>query len=546
MNHTFSYQALFRAAAPLAVVDSDLGLLQVNPAFSAMFEVPAEAMVGTSLLDCVVESDHGEVREACRGLAANPGAEPEPITFRFRNVHGKLRYVRAFLRRLPESAANLLTLIDVTKEKYFEYQLKKRLRETQQQHQALDSTLKAVQHAKQEWERIIDCVDGMVILTDNWGHIKRCSKSLKTQLGLDYKELLGQPFDKLFADFELIPRQDGESYDLFNPKTQHWYHVKTFLFMEQDETASGAVITVNDFTEMKRLNQDLTGKGAELEKAYEELKATQSQILHQEKMACVGQLAAGVAHEINNPMGFIISNLSTLEKYIERFSAYIQDLDGALANFPCDELAALSSRRKELKIDFVCADSVDLIRESLEGADRVKNIVQNLKGFSRVDSAQCCSTDINECLESTISIIWNEIKYKATLERDYGKLPLLTCYPQQLNQVFLNLLVNAAQAIPEQGVIRVETRCEQGDIRVKISDTGGGIPPEVLSRIFEPFFTTKEIGKGTGLGLSISFEIVQKHGGEILVDSRPGEGTTFTLRLPLQGVENSFADGVSM
>jgi len=270
-----------------------------------------------------------------------------------------------------------------------------------------------------------------------------------------------------------------------------------------------------------------------LDEAYRQLKSTQSQILQQEKMASVGQLAAGVAHEINNPMGFISSNLTTLKRYQGKLIDYLRLLE------KCGQESEQRQQQKEYKtkqkIDYILEDIVDLIDESSDGAERVKKIVQNLKSFSRVDQSDCVLADINECLESTLAIAWNEIKYKSTLEKDFGPLPLLTCYPQQLNQVFLNILINAAQAIKENGVIRIKTWAGEQTINISISDNGSGIAPAVKRRIFEPFFTTKEVGEGTGLGMSISYEIIKKHGGQIHVDSEEGDGTTFTIVLPCQG-----------
>ncbi len=275
---------------------------------------------------------------------------------------------------------------------------------------------------------------------------------------------------------------------------------------------------------------------ADLEQAYAQLKKTQAQILQQEKMASIGQLAAGVAHEINNPMGFITSNLGTLAKYQQRLFEYLLELEGWLTEVGNDEIRQqMLARRKKLKIDYMREDIDDLLAESKDGAERVREIVQNLKGFSRVDQAEHAEVDINECLDKTLSIANNEIKYKAQIEKDYGELPLVSCYPQQLNQVFLNLLVNAAQAIEEQGVICIATRRIGDKVQIDITDNGMGIPEENLEKIFEPFFTTKEVGKGTGLGMSISFEIIQKHGGDIVVASEVGKGTTFTITLPIQG-----------
>lgn len=283
-------------------------------------------------------------------------------------------------------------------------------------------------------------------------------------------------------------------------------------------------------TKMQELQQTI-----DEQKKYEEsMKAMQAQIIQQEKMASIGQLAAGVAHEINNPMGFITSNLTSLGKYAERLDTYIAALQGSL--YACTNhtgLDELDQLRQKLKVDYIISDVNELIKESLDGANRVRRIVQDLKSFSRVDQAEKTSANVNECLETTINIAWNELKYIATLEREFRELPLITCNPQQLNQVFLNLLVNAAQAMEQQGVITVKTWVEPGFVCVSIADTGRGMPKEVQNRVFEPFYTTKAAGKGTGLGLSISADIIRKHQGEISVESEPGKGTTFTVRLPV-------------
>jgi two-component system NtrC family sensor kinase len=199
-----------------------------------------------------------------------------------------------------------------------------------------------------------------------------------------------------------------------------------------------------------------------------------------------------------------------------------------------------AQERQKYKIDHICRDMPDLITESSDGAQRVRQIVQDLKNFSRIDGAQFAAADINDGLESTISIAWNELKYKTTIIKEYGQLPLVWCNLGQLNQVFLNILVNAAHAIKEQGEIRIATREEAGAVRIAISDSGGGIPPENIKRIFDPFFTTKEVGKGTGLGLAIAYDIVvNKHGGSIDVSSEVGSGTTFIITLPVKKEQNS-------
>ena len=275
-------------------------------------------------------------------------------------------------------------------------------------------------------------------------------------------------------------------------------------------------------------------KNHEVEKTNKEISVTQSQLLQQEKMASIGQLAAGVAHEINNPMGFISSNLGTLGKYTNRLTEFINTQSVVIESLQSTEASGrLKDTRKKLKLDYIVEDIEELIKESLDGAERVKKIVQNLKSFSRVDGAEYSHADINECIESTLNIVRNELKYKAVVEKEYGEIPLTKCYPQQLNQVFVNLLVNAAQAIEKQGVIKIRTWNGDGSIYVSISDTGQGIPEEKLNRIFEPFFTTKDAGKGTGLGLSITCDIVKKHKGEITVESKAGKGSTFIVKIPV-------------
>ena len=270
------------------------------------------------------------------------------------------------------------------------------------------------------------------------------------------------------------------------------------------------------------------------------IKKMQFQAIQREKLATIGQLAAGVAHEINNPMGFINSNLATLKKYTGRLAEFIGHLSiNIINNTNAETGKQVEDTRKLMKIDHILTDTLTLIEESLEGAERVKGIVRNLNSFARVDHAELSIIDINESLNNTINIAWNQIQYVATLNREFGDIPRIKCFPQQLNQVFLNLLVNAAHAIRtkggEHGVINVRTWSDNNAILVSIADTGCGIPEEIRLRIFEPFFTTKDVGKGTGLGLSISYDIIRKHGGEISVDSEAGLGTTFIVSLPVDG-----------
>ncbi len=280
--------------------------------------------------------------------------------------------------------------------------------------------------------------------------------------------------------------------------------------------------------ELSRLNADLNVLNGRLEEAH-------SQLLQSEKMASIGQLAAGVAHEINNPIGYINCNLITLQTYIFNL---LRVLDCYAKSEPLlpqesDEYDAVRRVKQEVNIDFLRQDIGDLLRESQEGVVRVRKIVQDLKEFSHADSAEWAWADLHAGLDSTLNIVHNEIKYKADVVKEYGGLPRVECIPSQINQIFMNLLVNAAQAIEGRGVITLRSGAAGDEVWIEVEDTGKGVAPEHLSRIFEPFFTTKPVGEGTGLGLSLSWAIVQRHGGRLEVRSTVGVGTTFRLTLPI-------------
>ncbi|MCE1226760.1 MAG: ATP-binding protein [Geobacteraceae bacterium] len=280
---------------------------------------------------------------------------------------------------------------------------------------------------------------------------------------------------------------------------------------------------------------ELEQRQNDLERAHSELQIRQATILHQDKMASIGLLAAGVAHDINNPIGFVTNNLEELQIYLMRLQTYIELQQTELQTAATPEsLQKLHKKWNELGIDYILEDFGTLIAESLEGAGRVSDIVKNLRSFSRIDDKEYKQADINECLESAIRITHHELRHKALVHRNFGTIPLLFCQAQQLNQVFMNLLINAAHAIDKRGEVTVSTWADEKTISIRISDTGCGIPEEIQQRIFEPFFTTKEINKGTGLGLSIVADIIRQHQGTISVQSHPGQGTTFTITLPLK------------
>lgn len=290
------------------------------------------------------------------------------------------------------------------------------------------------------------------------------------------------------------------------------------------------------------MQDELIDKNKKLDETLADLKATQAQILQSEKMAGIGQLAAGVAHEINNPIGFIGSNLDALTDYmedvtnlLEKYKALQEGIKsgaGTITDEIKKQLTEVVEFEEEIEIDYLKEDIPELLEDCKEGTQRVGQIVADLKSFAHPGNDKQMLMDVNAGLETTLNVVHNEIKYKATVKKEFGKISMVEGFPQKLNQVFMNILVNAAQAIEENGEVSVTTLMEDKNVIVKISDNGCGIAPENLPKVFDPFFTTKEIGKGTGLGMNIAYNIIEEHGGKITVNSEVGKGTTFTISLP--------------
>ncbi|MFZ2268850.1 MAG: ATP-binding protein, partial [Azonexus sp.] len=334
-----------------------------------------------------------------------------------------------------------------------------------------------------------------------------------------------------------------------------WLFFTAAPLCDADGQRIGAIETLQDVTERHRAEDDLRqyqnhleeivaertsqlgeanikleNDRKELELLLTKVEEAQQQLLQSEKMAAIGQLAAGVAHEINNPVGFVNSNLGTLKTYINNLLRLIDAYEAVEAG---GDRNALAAARQAADLEFLREDLPSLLHESQDGLNRVTKIVQDLKDFSRVDQAEHQLANLNESLESTLNVVCNEIKYKAEVVRELGNIPQVECVPAQINQVFMNLLVNAAQAIEQRGTITLRSGADGDQVWFEIADTGKGMSQEVQNRIFEPFYTTKPVGKGTGLGLSISYDIiVKKHGGRIEVNSEPGQGTTFRITLP--------------
>lgn len=273
----------------------------------------------------------------------------------------------------------------------------------------------------------------------------------------------------------------------------------------------------------------------ELNRTLADLQETQLQLVQSEKMASLGQLTAGIAHEINNPINFVSANVKPLQRDIgnllevlNRYAELRPEGDVAL------QLAEIAELKEDIELDYVIDEIQMLIRGIEDGARRTAEIVKGLRNFSRLDETDLKRANVNEGIESTLVLLHSTYKDHVQVTKDYGDLPDIECFPGQLNQVFMNLLTNAIQAIPENGTIDIATRNLGDRVRVSIRDSGGGIPKELLGKIFDPFFTTKEVGKGTGLGLSISLGIIEKHHGTMEVESQAGKGTEFIITLPVE------------
>ncbi|WP_435628541.1 PAS domain S-box protein [Candidatus Ferrigenium straubiae] len=335
-------------------------------------------------------------------------------------------------------------------------------------------------------------------------------------------------------------RRDGREYiesTFVSPVRDAGGHVTHYIGIKEDITERKRLEKqlMAQYEQAATTNARLVEANEQLEHANAELKSTQQQLLQSEKMASIGLLAAGVAHEINNPVGYINSNLGTLEKYLADILAVVNEYEKAALTCAHPGLQEVQALKEKLDFGFLRDDIQSLLAESREGLERIKEIVLGLKDFSRSSADETWRwADLAKCLENTLAIVRNELKYKCEVVREFGVLPQVYCLPSQLEQVFMNLLVNAVQAIETHGTITLRTGQEGDRVWVEISDTGAGIPPDILPRIFDPFFTTKPVGTGTGLGLPVSYGIMERHHGKIEVHSEVGKGSTFRVTLPVQ------------
>lgn len=314
-------------------------------------------------------------------------------------------------------------------------------------------------------------------------------------------------------------------------KSSERYHMASDLHLESvhsdyEKLQKKHEALIASETKFKELAANLEERVQEQVKTID---SAQRQLYQAEKLASVGQLAAGVAHEINNPIGFIRSNLGTADDYVKDITAFAEKFKTEL------DKEALTAFWKEKDLDFTLEDFATLLNESIDGADRVKKIVADLKDFSNIDGAEVTITDLNDVLSSVCNVASNQISKNANLEQDLKDIPKTRCESGHLGQVFLNMIQNASQAITsERGKVKVSSAFIDDEIVIKISDNGCGMPADKIERIFDPFYTTQDVGSGTGLGLTVSMDIINSHDGRIEVESEEGKGTTFIITLPVK------------
>lgn len=313
-----------------------------------------------------------------------------------------------------------------------------------------------------------------------------------------------------------------------------------------------------------RLRQQVVrwkGLHDKVESEMKQFQSSQSQVIHTTKLASLGQMVAGLAHEVNTPLGFVKSNVEVVNELLDDYLKLVKAYDDAVQNFQqpvdmtlnsdptsivnfaklLDARRKLQNARETLEKSTLITDAKDLMTDANEGIKQLSSLVLNLKGFARVDRDGLDVVDINEGVESSLMMAAHQLRGHVNVVKQLNPLPKVRCMPSQINQVFLNLITNAAQAMEKGGTLSIQTRPIKNAVEIEFTDTGSGISPEVLPKIFDPFFTTKSVGDGTGLGLSIVHKIIQSHGGDIKVNSTPGKGTVFTVRLPIEAPETAAA-----
>jgi PAS domain S-box-containing protein len=415
------------------------------------------------------------------------------------------------------------------------------------------------------FKTLTNAAKSVIISVNEAGAIEYCNPVTEKLFEYEFGELSGRKFSILLYEKDDAFTTDENGNLVMDPKFCQSKNVEMLGLKKNGEkipiefsispyeiiNIKHHVIIIQDITERKlaeeqrySFQKNLEKKNSEIQDALEYTKKMQNQLVQSEKMASLGSLIAGIAHEINNPLAFVSSNLN-------RFSEYFSDLFNLVdkwkgfGNNIIDEgnyataIEEIIKHEKEIDYGFIKNDCTELMKHNFEGIERIKKIVQQLRGFTHASDDNAIEADINNAIEETLTIVWNELKYKTDVKKYYGNIPPVQCHISEIKQIFVNLLVNASHAIETRGEITIETLKEDKNVVIKISDTGKGMSAATKRKIFDPFFTTKAVGEGTGLGLWICMSLVQKHHGNIEVKSKEGSGTTFTITLPIEAKQEN-------
>jgi PAS domain S-box-containing protein len=512
------YRTIFEnTGLAMVIIEEDTTLSLVNDKFERLSGYSQNEIEGKkSWTEFVVKEDLERMKKYHRERRVDKASAPNNYEFRFIDRSGNIRDIFLSIAIIPGTKSSVGSLLDITENRRAEEALRK-------SEASLAEAQRIALLGSWEWDIINDQIIGSL-------QFYRIFNMEPNEFGTRFQDLLNKvhPEDREFVEASLSKTFDKKRsftihYRISLPDgSERIIRKQAEVIVNEAGKAIRMVGTVQDVTERMTLEQ---------------------QLIQSEKLASLGHLAAGIAHEINNPLGFISSNLSTLDEYVQDIKKYfsiIEELDNTGKSEP-DKLTGfldkLLQEKEKLEIDLILDDIEKMKVETRDGINRISSLVRDLKRFAHPMEESPQLANINELIDTSLNLVKNELKYKAKVIKDYEDIPSIKCYPQQLNQVFNNILINAAQATKEKGEVGIKTFSEDESIYIQIKDNGEGIAKENITKIFDPFFTTKKVGIGTGLGLSISLRIIEKHKGSINVQSTVGKGTTFTIKLPLKGLD---------